>query len=143
MRNVRENEIRLSEEGIMTIHSARSTFVSIARIMALLALATSVLSGQDSSKAKSLPTVLQVMDHYVSALGGRDAIFKHKSMTVRGAFELPDKGPALDRIAYYKGGEMLYQVNLPNGGRYQEGYNGTVACRSAPAADPQSQRATR
>ncbi len=120
----------------MTTHSARSTVVSIATIMALLALTTSTLSGQDSSKAKPLPTVQQVMDHYVSALGGRDAIFKHKSMTVRGMFEISDKGPALDRIAYYKGGKMLYQVTLPNGGRYQEGFNGTVAWQISPSSGP-------
>ncbi len=120
----------------MTIHIARSKFISIAKIMALLAVTTSVLSGQDSSKTGPLPTVQQVMDRYVSALGGRDAIFKHKSMTVRGTFEISDKGPALDRIAYYKGGKMLYQVTLPNGSHYQEGFNGTVAWQISPSSGP-------
>ena len=125
----------------MTVRFAQSNFISIAKLMALLALTTSVLSGQDSSKAKPLPTVQRVMDSYVAALGGRDAIFKHKSMTVRGKFEVSDKGPSLDRIAYYKGGKMLYQIALPNGSHYQEGFNGTVAWQSVPTAAPQSRRA--
>jgi hypothetical protein len=103
--------------------------------MALLALAASLLAGQDSSKAK-LPSVQQVMDRYVNALGGHDAIFKHKSMTLRGKFEVSDKGPALDRIAYYKNGKMLYQITLPNGSRYQEGFDGSVAWQLNPDNGP-------
>jgi hypothetical protein len=62
-----------------------------------------------------------------SRWGAYDAVFKHKSMTVRGKFEISDKQRSLDRIAYYKGGKMLYQINPPNGTRYQEGYDGALA----------------
>jgi hypothetical protein len=113
----------------------RSNFVALACLIALLPLTSSVLCGQDSSKTKPLPTVQQVMDHYVIALGGHDAVFKHKSMTVRGTFEL-EKQPAFERVAYYKGGKMLYQINLPNGTRYQEGFNGTVAWQLDPSGHP-------
>ncbi len=117
----------------MTILVTRSSFVVAYRTTALLILMSAALNGQNSSPAKPLPTVQQVMDRYVAALGGRDAIFKHKSMTVRGKFEPSDKGPALDRIAYYKDGKMLYQITLPNGTRYQEGSNGTVAWQVDPS----------
>jgi hypothetical protein len=120
----------------MAIRIARSSFNDIVKVIVLLVLTTPVLAGQDLSKAKPLPTVQQVMDRNVSALGGRDAILKHKSMTVRGKFEVSDKGPALDRIAYYKGGKMLYQVTLPDGGRYQEGFNGTIAWQISPNSGP-------
>jgi hypothetical protein len=113
----------------------RSNFIAVACLIALLALTASVLSGQDSAKIKPLPTVQHVMNHYVSALGGHDAIFKHKSMTVRGTFEV-DKQPAFERIAYYKGDKMLYQINLPNGTPYQEGFNGTVAWQLDPSGHP-------
>jgi len=73
------------------------------------------------------------MDRYVKALGGHDAIFKHKSMTVHGKFT-PPGGPELDRIAYYKGGKMLYQIVLPDGTRYQEGYDGAIAWQLHPQA---------
>jgi hypothetical protein len=42
------------------------------------------------------------------------------------------KVPRLDRSAYYKLGKMLYEVTLPNGRRYQEGYDGTVAWQLHP-----------
>jgi hypothetical protein len=116
----------------MNIRSAFS--ISAAMQMALLVLTASVLFSQDSDSntAKSLPTAQQVMDRYVTALGGRDSIFEHKSMTVRGTFEVSEKGPRLDRSAYYKSGKMLYEVTLPNGSRYQEGYDGTVAWQLHP-----------
>lgn len=79
-----------------------------------------------------VPTAQQVMDRYVIALGGRDSVFEHRSMTVRGRFEASEKGPRLDRSAYYKSGKMLYEVTLPNGSRYQEGYDGTVAWQLHP-----------
>jgi hypothetical protein len=95
-----------------------------------------VLCSQDSSKAKPLPTVQQVMDRYVSALGGHDAVYKHQSMTVRGKYEESDKGPSMDRAVYCKGGKMLYDITLPDGSRYQEGFDGKVAWQLHPRNGP-------
>ena len=112
----------------------RFKFVSVTKLGAFLLITASLLCSQESSKPKPLPTVQQVMDRYVRALGGHDAIFKHKSMTVRGKFEVSDKGPSLDRDAYYKDGKMLYEIVLPDGGRYQEGFDGSVAWQLHPKA---------
>jgi hypothetical protein len=60
---------------------------------------------QESQKPPSLPSVQDEMDRYTHALGGRDAIFKHKSMTVRSKLEVPAKGLSLDRIVYFKDGK--------------------------------------
>ena len=101
--------------------------------MALLVLTPSVLFRQDSDSntAKSLPTAQQGMARYVTALGGPDSIFEHQSMTVRGTFVVSEKGPRLDRSAYYKSRKMLYEVTLPNRSGYQEGC-GTVAWQLPP-----------
>ncbi len=120
----------------MTICMKRFDFISMAKLVTLLVLTSSILAAQDSSKAKPLPSVQQVMDRYVSALGGHDAIYKHKSMTVRGKFEIPEKSLSLDRIAYYKSSKMLYQINLPNGTHYQEGFDGKVAWQLDPTDGP-------
>jgi hypothetical protein len=101
-------------------------------VVCLLALGTTGFAGQDSAKTPALPTVQQVMDHYVKALGGHDAIFKHKSMTVHGKYEAAAQNLNLDRTVYYKDGKMLYQLALPDGSRYQEGYNGTIAWQLQP-----------
>ncbi len=104
----------------------RLQLASLPMVLTIAAL----LGAQEPAKAKPLPTVQQVMDRYVTALGGHDAIFKHKSMTVHGKFEV--KGLSLDRVAYYKDGKMLYQITLPNGDHYQEGFDGTVAWKASP-----------
>jgi hypothetical protein len=116
----------------MNVHRVLSNRTSAARLAAFTALTASILLSQDSSAPKPMPSPRQVMDHYVSALGGRDAIFKHKSMTVHGKFEVSEKGPSLDRTAYYKAGNMLYQVTLTNGSHYQSGFDGTVAWQLHP-----------
>ena len=101
-----------------------------AALLVLPLLSAVVLDAQNPSRITPLPTVQQVMDRYVAALGGRDAIFKHKSMTIHGKFEVSNL--SLDRVAYYKDGKMLYQITLPNGDHYQEGYDGLVAWQVSP-----------
>jgi hypothetical protein len=94
-------------------------------IVSVLAVMMASLAGQNSAKTQPLPTVQQVMDRYVKALGGHDAIFKHKSMTIREKLNV--EAVSLDRVVYYKDGKMLEDLTLPDGGRYQSGYDGKVA----------------
>src|SRR5580693_8041908 len=90
--------------GAIKGRGAVPTFIAITNLTAFLALTRGVLCSQDLKKDKPLTSVEEVMDHYVTALGGHDAIFKHKSMTIRGKFELSDTRPSLDRTVYYKDG---------------------------------------
>jgi hypothetical protein len=112
------------------------TLNSLAKLAAFLVLGASTLCGQDSSKAQSLPTAQQVMDHYVTAMGGHDAIFKHNSMTVRGKYEFAAQGLSLHRTVYYKDDKFLYDVVLPDGTHYQESFDGTVAWQLHPEKGP-------
>lgn len=73
------------------------------------------------------------MDRYVRALGGHDTIFKHQSMTVREKLEVSDMSLSLDQIAYFKGGKSHEDLTLPDGRRYQSGYDGTVAWEMRPS----------
>jgi hypothetical protein len=101
----------------------------------LLAARGSILC-QKTTSSQPLPTAQQVMDRFVAAQGGHDAIFRHSAMTVRGKFEIPSKNLSLDRVAYYKNGKMLYEIDLPNGGRYQSGYDGATAWEVDPGDGP-------
>lgn len=84
----------------------------------------------DEPQKKALPSVQEVMDRYVAALGGRAAIFKHKAMTVHEKFEA--QGQNIDRVVYYKEGKKTHEkINLPNNGEYQSGYDGTTAWEMA------------
>jgi hypothetical protein len=111
--------------------------VNAATALALaVALTTLCLSNQSFPEARPLPSVQEVMDHFVSAIGGRDAIFKHRSMTVHGKLLLSGKGPTVDRSVYYKDGKMLYEITLPGGGQYKEGFDGNVAWQFHPRNGP-------
>jgi hypothetical protein len=94
------------------------------------------LAGQDSQRSQPLPTVQQVMDRYVGALGGRGAIFRHKSLTVRAKLEVSDKDLKLDRVVYFKEGKNREEITLSNGSTYQAGYNGTIAWQLNPGTGP-------
>jgi len=112
------------------------TVVGLLAMTSVVPIAGTGVAAKDSSSNPALPKVQQVMERYVKALGGRDAIFKHKAMTVRGTFELSDKGPSLDRTARYKDGKMLYEITFPDGKVYQEGFDGGTAWRLHPRNGP-------
>jgi len=117
----------------------RATFLEplvVSTGAALLAFATPQLFGQGSSKTQAFPSVQQVMDRYVRALGGRDAIFKHQSMTVHTKLEIPEKDLSLDRVVYFKDGKNHEEIRLPDGSLYQSGYDGTIAWEMNPKTGP-------
>jgi hypothetical protein len=101
---------------------------------------TIVAGGQqvnhESAKSRPLPSAQQVIAQYVDAIGGHDAIFRHKSMTVEGRFAIPKQNAILASTAYYHGVKMLYEITLPNGGKYQEGFDGTVAWQMQAGSPP-------
>jgi hypothetical protein len=119
----------------MNRRAAFPIFVAFLGTLSVFAIVTTSGASKNSPTSSALPTVQQVMDRYIKALGGRDAIFRHKSMTVRGTVE-PFKGPSLDRVVYYKGSKTLYKVTLPDGKVYEEGFDGTIAWQLHPRNGP-------
>jgi len=105
-------------------------------LAASLGLFVLCAGAQDAPASPPLPTVQQVMDRYVSALGGHDAIFRHKSMTIREKLEVPTQGLHLDRVVYYGEGKRYEELALPGGGQYQAGYDGTTAWESSTSSGP-------
>lgn len=73
-----------------------------------------------------LPTAQEVLDHYAKALGGKDAMVKHTSMTVSGTMELPERGLTLGRTEYYKGGKRLEKLTLKDGRQQLSGFDGKI-----------------
>jgi hypothetical protein len=120
----------------MTRRATFPTFVVLVAMVPVFAIVTTSGASKKSRTSSALPTVQQVMDRYIKALGGRDAIFKHKSMTVRGTVEPSIKGPILDRVVYYKGGKVLYEVTLPNGEVFKQGFDGRISWRLHPHNGP-------
>lgn len=96
-------------------------------VVSSLLMGTEQPQDQASQKAQALPTVQKVMERYVRALGGRDAIFRHKSMVVQEKVEIAEKNVSLERVVTFKGRKQREEITLPDGSRYQSGFDGMVA----------------
>jgi hypothetical protein len=96
-------------------------------VASIVGLGTTQLPGQGLKREQGLPTVQQVMQRYVQALGGRAAIFRHKSMLIREKLQIAEKNVSLQRVVTFKGRKQVEEITLPDGSRYQSGYDGLVA----------------
>lgn len=81
---------------------------------------------QQAARAK-LPNAGEVLDRYVTATGGRDALLRHKSMTMHGRYQEPANHLDVETVSYAKGQKSMFKAFLPDGKLYQAGYNGSVA----------------
>ncbi len=73
------------------------------------------------------PSVDQILDHYVQAVGGRDAIQKVTSRDMKGTLENSDDGTTSPAEIFAKAPDKYLEVvNLSDGGEALEGWNGVA-----------------
>lgn len=82
------------------------------------------LAAQTTGK---LPAPSEVLDRYVEVTGGREALLRHKSMTIHGHLEVPARKIERDGVSYTKDGKVLQKVFLPGGKEDASGYDGQTA----------------
>jgi zinc protease len=88
-----------------------------------------------TEKAPPLPTVDQILDKYVQAIGGRAAIEKLTSRAAKGTFEMPAMGLNAPVELYAKApNRVATTINISGFGTVAEGYDGKTAW----ARDPTS-----
>src|SRR3989449_10913532 len=81
--------------------------------------------------APALPSVDQILDKYVQALGGKAAIEKLNSRVTKGRFEVPEQGLTGSLDAYAKApNKTASVVELTGGGQFRPGYDGTLDRKS-------------
>jgi len=108
----------------------------------ILTLATVVPAQEKQTESKPavapdspLPSVNDVLDRYIQALGGKDAIGKFSSRVVKGSFEIPTMGVTSSAEIYAKRpNKWILTVDVPGLGLYQQAYDGSVGWTQ----DPQS-----
>ena len=83
--------------------------------MPMSALALAVVA------ALQLPTVQQVLDRYVQATGGRDALLRHRSMTMH------MKEGDVELVLVMKDTKAAQTILFPDGKTMRGGYDGKVA----------------
>jgi hypothetical protein len=104
----------------------------VAVVIAALALAMGI-AGHATRAQEKLPTVEQVLDKYVAALGGAAAIQKVKSRISTGTFELPEDGTKGTVTFYAKApNKRRYTLDLPGFGAIDQCFDGATGWSSNP-----------
>lgn len=89
----------------------------------------------DAKTGGALPSVDQLLDKYVQALGGKAAVQKVTSMAMKGTFEVPAFGASGTIERYTKApNKFVIIVEIGGFGTVQQGFNGTAGW----AQDPQN-----
>jgi hypothetical protein len=102
-------------------------------VAAAIGLTVAHLSAQAQSSA--LPTVDQVIEKYVTAAGGREAMEKVTSRVSTGTFEIADAGMSGSiTISEKAPNKSMALIDLPGMGQVREACDGTVAWEDAPGA---------
>jgi outer membrane lipoprotein-sorting protein len=112
----------------------KRTIITLALIL-LGAASAFAQAKTDSDKKPSgpMPTVDQVLENYVKAIGGKDAFMKVTSRVEKGTLEIAAMGVNAPVELYSKAPSKSYFfLEVPSYGVIQEGFDGTVAWASEP-----------
>jgi zinc protease len=87
--------------------------------------------------ADSMPTVDQVLDKYVQALGGKATIEKMTTVVITGKVDVPSTGETGSMETYRKApNKEMQMINVPSNGPSQRGFDGTAGWNWDPDSGP-------
>ena len=102
-------------------------------LVALVALAAPAAAQTQERKAAPKLTAEQILDKFVEASGGRKALEKHKTMSVKGTIEVVGAGLSGPMETVTKAPDKVYSVvELTGFGVIRQGYDGSVGWSSDP-----------
>jgi hypothetical protein len=93
----------------------------------LLALLWLTVSPAWPQAQEKLPTVAEVLQRNIDATGGKNALLRHKSMTIRGRYQVPAAKLDIETVIYTGNGKLLWKATLPGGKAVSSGYDGHTA----------------
>lgn len=117
----------LTKASTAKVHGSPAKILWAASAVMLMLAACAGSSFAAQNGAANLPTAPQVLERYVQATGGRDALVRHKSMTVHGRYQDPANHLDLETVSYTKDGKAFQRAFLPGGQVVASGYDGNVA----------------
>jgi outer membrane lipoprotein-sorting protein len=101
------------------------------------AFAVAVLSLPSLAGAQALPTVTEVLDRHVAAIGGREAAMSVSSIQQRGTLEMAAMGISAEvTLSAAKPNKSSMLMSIPGLGEIQQGFNGDVAWSNDPMSGP-------
>ena len=92
--------------------------------------------GQARAAAENLPTVDQVLDKYLQAIGGKAAFEKLKTRVMTGT-QVGADGTAIPIETYQEAPDKVVSILTAKNGVMMSGYNGTVGWAKSPRAQRQ------
>jgi hypothetical protein len=96
------------------------------RLRAPLAAALALAAAAPAA-AQELPPAEQLVQRYVQAIGGRDAVLAQRTSRTRGTFAMPAAGLSGElEVVMAPPGRMSTTVEIPGLGTIRSGYDGTV-----------------
>jgi zinc protease len=101
------------------------SLAAVALIWATAALAQSSLT--------ATPTVDQILDHYVAAIGGRAAIEKITTRVSLGNVDVPSMNLSGTVMIHEKAPNKILQVVVINGNAFRQGFDGKIGWTDDPA----------
>ena len=111
---------------------------------AVLAFVTPLAAQQSAAPkpAEKLPSGREVIDRYVKAIGGREAVLSHKSMHTTGTYSVPSAGMVgtMETFAAAKPDRVLQKVAVPGVGEILTGYDGQHGWSVNPMMGPMLQQ---
>jgi len=108
----------------------------ISLMMSVAALAQTAGAKPEAAKPDTgMPSVDQIIEKFVTAIGGKEAVAKVSSRVQKGSFDIPAMGAGGTMEIFEKApNKTLAVITIPGFGTVQEGFDGKVAW----AQDPQS-----
>jgi hypothetical protein len=101
------------------------------------AFAVTVLSLPSLAGAQALPSVTEILDRHVTAIGGREAVMAISSVQQRGTLEMPAMGISAEvTMTAAKPNKSTMLMSIPGLGEIQQGFNGDVAWSNDPMSGP-------
>jgi outer membrane lipoprotein-sorting protein len=105
------------------------------RIVVCLMMAALLAIGAYAQGGAALPTVDQVLDKYVAAVGGKAALDKQTTRVEKGTLEIPAFGMTGNMESFAKApNKTAFVLDLPGFGMVKQGFDGKIAW----AQDPQT-----
>lgn len=98
---------------------------------------TTTTSAQSTTTSSSLPAARTIIDRFVQAIGGRDAVLRNTSIRSTGTFEMPAAGVKGNlTVVQAAPNKMGMTIDIPGMGQMVTGYDGTIGWSLNPMQGP-------
>ena len=90
-----------------------------------------------AQSSADLPAARTIIDKYVAAIGGREALTKRSSSTMKGTFAMPAAGLKGDVVGMAaKPNKLTMSITFPGIGEIRSGFDGTTGWAIEPTSGP-------